>query len=95
MSQKFPLSEKTELTREHRIASIDLLTLLAWNPIHSLSDEGREGRPKTVVVPENIDALQDLVTKNGHVTAKNTHVYWCKKMLIKHNHGASKAVYII
>ncbi|XP_044313067.1 histone-lysine N-methyltransferase SETMAR-like [Drosophila rhopaloa] len=29
----------------------------------SLEDEGREGRPKTVVVPENIDAVHELTER--------------------------------
>ena len=34
----------------------------------SLEDEGREGRPKTVVVPENIDAVRELIMQDRHVT---------------------------
>ena len=34
----------------------------------SLNDEFREGRPKTVVVPENIDAVQNLINQDRHVT---------------------------
>ena len=29
----------------------------------SLNDEFREGRPKTAVVPENIDAVRELITQ--------------------------------
>jgi histone-lysine N-methyltransferase SETMAR len=35
---------------------------------HSLSDESREGRPKSVVVPENIDAVQNLIMQDRHIT---------------------------
>lgn len=34
----------------------------------SLSDELREGRPKSVVVQENIDAVRELITQDRHVT---------------------------
>ena len=35
---------------------------------HSLTDEIREGRPKSVVVQENIDAVQNLILEDRHVT---------------------------
>lgn len=34
----------------------------------SLKDESREGRPKTAVVPENIDAVRELIKEDRHVT---------------------------
>lgn len=34
----------------------------------SLQDEFREGRPKSVVVPENIDAVCELIKQDRHVT---------------------------
>lgn len=34
----------------------------------SLNDEFREGRPKSVVVPENIDAVQNMIIQDRHVT---------------------------
>ncbi|XP_025158379.1 histone-lysine N-methyltransferase SETMAR-like [Harpegnathos saltator] len=34
----------------------------------SLSDEFREGCPKSVVVPENIDAVRELILQDRHVT---------------------------
>lgn len=34
----------------------------------SLSDELREGRPKSVVIPENIDAVRELIMQDRHVT---------------------------
>ena len=34
----------------------------------SLKDEFREGRPKTAVVPENIDAVRELIMQDRHVT---------------------------
>jgi len=34
----------------------------------SLNDEFREGRPKTSVVPENIDAVRELIMQDRHVT---------------------------
>ena len=35
---------------------------------HSLHDEFREGRPKSVVVPENIDAVLELIKQDRHIT---------------------------
>ena len=35
---------------------------------HSLTDEFRKGRPKSVVVPENINAVQKLIMQDRHVT---------------------------
>ena len=35
---------------------------------HSLTDEFRKGRPKLVVGPENINALQKLIMQDRHVT---------------------------
>ena len=34
----------------------------------SLQDKFREGRPKSVVVPETIDAVRQLILQNRHVT---------------------------
>lgn len=34
----------------------------------SLTDEFKEGRPKTVVVPENIEAVREVITQDRHVT---------------------------
>ena len=34
----------------------------------SLQDEFREGRPKSVVVPETIDAVRQLILQDRHVT---------------------------
>lgn len=34
----------------------------------SLKDEPREGRPKTAVVPENVDAVRKLIEEDRHVT---------------------------
>ncbi|XP_015599901.1 histone-lysine N-methyltransferase SETMAR-like [Cephus cinctus] len=34
----------------------------------SLQDEFREGRPKSVVVPQNIDAVHELIKQDRHVT---------------------------
>lgn len=34
----------------------------------SLQDESREGRPKSVVVPKNIDAVLELIKQDRHVT---------------------------
>lgn len=34
----------------------------------SLKDEPREGRPKTAVTPENIDAVRELIMQDRHVT---------------------------
>ena len=36
----------------------------------SLKDEVREGPPYTYVVPENIDAVRELITPDRHVTYK-------------------------
>ncbi|XP_037959406.1 histone-lysine N-methyltransferase SETMAR-like [Teleopsis dalmanni] len=102
---------------------------------HSLSDEFREGRPKMAVVPENIDAVRELIMQDRHViyreieaslgispisihsilhkhlvvkkvcsrwiphnltiVQKKARVDWCKEMLKKYVHGASKDVYKI
>ncbi|CAK9815952.1 Histone-lysine N-methyltransferase SETMAR [Anthophora plagiata] len=35
---------------------------------HSLTDEFKEGRPKSVVVPQNIDAVRELVMQDRHLT---------------------------
>ena len=35
---------------------------------HSLTDEIREGRPKSVVIQENIDVVQNLILQDRHVT---------------------------
>ena len=35
---------------------------------NSLQDEFREGRPKSVVVPETIDAVPQLILQDRHVT---------------------------
>lgn len=48
-------------------------TVKRWyNEFHhgrrSLSDESREGRPRSVTVPENIDAVQKLIMQDRHVT---------------------------
>ncbi|XP_037952518.1 uncharacterized protein LOC119682999 [Teleopsis dalmanni] len=34
----------------------------------SLKDEFREGRPKTAVVPDNIDVVRELIMQDRHVT---------------------------
>ena len=34
----------------------------------SLTDEFKEGRPKSIVVPENIDAVRELIMQDRHVT---------------------------
>lgn len=34
----------------------------------SLQDEFREGRSKTAVVPENIDAVREMIMQDRHVT---------------------------
>lgn len=34
----------------------------------SLQDEFREGRPKSVFVPETIDAVRELIMQDRHVT---------------------------
>ena len=34
----------------------------------SLKDKVREGRPKTAIVPENIDAVRELIMQDRHVT---------------------------
>ena len=34
----------------------------------SLTDKFREGRPKSVVVPENIDAVEKMIREDRHVT---------------------------
>ena len=34
----------------------------------SLQDEFREGRPISIVVPETIDAVRQLILQNSHVT---------------------------
>ena len=36
--------------------------------LRSLKDEVREGRPKTAVVSENIDAVRELIMQDRHVT---------------------------
>lgn len=60
----------------------------------SLTDEPREGRPKSVVLPENIDAVRELIMRDRHVTYReieaslgisNTSVY-----KILHEHLAVK-----
>ena len=101
----------------------------------SLQDEIREGRPKSVVTPENIQAVRELILQDRHVTyreieaslgisstrmhsilhehlavkkicsrwiphnltitQKQARVDWCKEMLEKFDHGASKDVYKI
>lgn len=33
-----------------------------------LTDEVKEGRPKSVVVPQNIDAVRELIMQDRHVT---------------------------
>lgn len=40
----------------------------------SLNDEFREGRPKAVVVPKNIDAVSELVLQDRHVTYREIEV---------------------
>ena len=35
---------------------------------HSLTDEFRKGRPKSVIGPENINAMQKLIMPDRHVT---------------------------
>ena len=34
----------------------------------SLADSSREGRPFSAVVPENIDAVRELIMQDRHVT---------------------------
>ena len=34
----------------------------------SLQDEFREGRPKSVVIPETVDAVSQLILQDRHVT---------------------------
>ena len=41
----------------------------------ALQDEFREGRPKSVVVPENIDAVRELVLQDRHVTYREIEGY--------------------
>ena len=36
--------------------------------VNSTEDEFREGRPKSVVVPETIDAVRQLIFQDRHVT---------------------------
>ena len=40
----------------------------------SLNDEFREGRPKSVVVPKNIDAVRELILQDRHVTYREIEV---------------------
>ncbi|XP_037958961.1 uncharacterized protein LOC119688351 [Teleopsis dalmanni] len=40
----------------------------------SFNDEYREGRPKTAVVPENIDAVRELIMQDFHVTYREIEV---------------------
>ena len=41
----------------------------------SLTDEVKEGRPKSVVVPENIDAVRKLIEEDRHVTYQEIERY--------------------
>ena len=41
----------------------------------SLKDEVREGPPKTAVVPENIDAVRELIMQDRHVTYRDIESY--------------------
>ena len=40
----------------------------------SLKDELREGHPKTVVLPENIDAVRELIRQDRHVTLQTFNI---------------------
>ncbi|GBP93087.1 hypothetical protein EVAR_63369_1 [Eumeta japonica] len=33
-----------------------------------LTDEFKDGHPKSVVVPQNVDAVRELITRDRHVT---------------------------
>ena len=49
-----------------------------WN-LHnrrSVKDEVREGRPKTAIVPDNIDALSELIMQYRHVTYRSIEISW-------------------
>ena len=38
----------------------------------SLTDEVKEGRPKSVIVPKNIDAVRKLIEEDRHVTYRKS-----------------------
>ena len=62
----------------------------------SLKDEFREGRPKTAVVPENIDAVRELIMQDRHVTYLQIEACLCISPTsihsILHEHLAVKKV---
>ena len=42
----------------------------------SLKDEIREGPTETAVVPENIDAVRELIMQDRHVTYRELELCW-------------------
>ncbi|GBP61334.1 hypothetical protein EVAR_53249_1 [Eumeta japonica] len=76
-----------------------------------LTGEFKEGRRKSVVVPQNVDAVPELIIQDRHVTycdikaslginmtsihKKRARVDWCKKNYKKYEYGPSKAVHNI
>lgn len=63
----------------------------------SLTDEFRESRPKTVVVPENIDAVRELIKQVRHATCREIEASLGISMKsinkILHDHLAVKKIY--
>lgn len=62
-----------QLTSTFGVESPHLATVKRWyneflRGRQSLQDEFREGRPKTVVVPETVDAVRQLIIQDRHVT---------------------------
>ena len=72
------LAQKIELNRKHFYSifgdeALSRTSVYRWygefNPGRSsLQDKFREGRPKSVVVPETIDAVRQLILQDRHVT---------------------------
>ena len=62
----------------------------------SLTDEPPEGRPKSAAVPENIDAVRELIMQDRHVTYREIQaslgVGLCCIQTILHEHLAVKKI---
>ena len=51
----------------------------------SVSDESREGRPKSVVIPKNIDAVRNMIEEGRHVTYREIKASFCISQTALHS----------
>ena len=51
----------------------------------SLKDEFRKGRPKTAIVPENIDAVRELTIQDRHVTYRKINASLGNSLISMHS----------